>query len=122
MRGSGLIVFLVGSGILVVFFYYTAMVYSYLFSRPGLEAGYRDFYECGFKMIPDTHRLLDINFSLLGLIFLIYDTEIILLVPILVNAVRLPIIYILLAFVVIIILALSYWYEWERYGLQWGYS
>ncbi len=63
--------------------------------------------------------MLDIQFSMLGLIFLIFDMEIILLTPILVNIVQLPSSSAIIALIIIAILSISYWYEWEKYALNW---
>jgi NADH:ubiquinone oxidoreductase subunit 3 (subunit A) len=48
--------------------------------------------------------------------------EIIILVPIVVNILSLPIISYYVLWVVLFILVLSYWYEWEKYALQWGFN
>jgi NADH:ubiquinone oxidoreductase subunit 3 (subunit A) len=47
----------------------------------------------------------------LGLIFLIYDMEIVILVPILVNSLSLPLLSQFVLLIVLIILGISYWYE-----------
>ena len=122
MRGAGIISLIIGAGILILFFYYVTILYAYLFSRSGHNILYRDFYECGFKMLPDTRIGLDLQFSVLGLIFLIYDMEIILVVPLVVNILSLPLIAYWLLIIVLIILAVSYLYEWENYALQWGFN
>ena len=81
---------------------------------------YREFYECGFKSIPDIRLNLDLQFSVLCFIFLIYDIEIVLIVPILVNIHSLPLISYIIVWIIIFILIISYYYEWEKYVLQWG--
>ena len=84
------------------------MTYTHFFSRRGRNYLYREFYECGFKMIPDIRFVLDIQFSTLGIIFLVYDMEVVLLTPILVNIVQLPILAVTLSILIILILGLSY--------------
>lgn len=120
MRGASLVVFFVAVNILILFFYYITLLNSHLFGRSGRSLLNREFYECGFKTIPDIRLNLDLQFSILCFIFLVYDIEIILLVPIIINIHSLPIIsYIILWFIIFILLS-SYYYEWEKYVLQWG--
>lgn len=72
---------------------------------------YRDFYECGFRAVPDVRALIDIQFSAVGIIFLIFDMEIVLLTPLLLNVVQLPAHNALLILVILAILGASYWFE-----------
>lgn len=120
MRGSGLIVFFIGVSVLILFFYYITLLNAKLFARRGRNTLYREFYECGFKSIPDIRLNLDLQFSVLCFIFLIYDIEIVLIVPILVNIHSLPLISYIIVWIIIFILIISYYYEWEKYVLQWG--
>ena len=83
---------------------------------------YREFYECGFKAVPDTRIAIDVQFSVLGLIFLLYDMEIVILTPILVNGLSLPYVTHVALLAVLVILGFSYWYEWERFALQWSFN
>ena len=105
--------------ILVLIFYWLTILYSHYFGKFSRDYFYREFYECGFKTVPDIRAMLDIQFSMLGLIFLIFDMEIILLTPILVNIVQLPSSSAIIALIIIAILSISYWYEWEKYALNW---
>jgi NADH:ubiquinone oxidoreductase subunit 3 (subunit A) len=84
------------------------MLYAHIFARRGRNLLYRDFYECGFRMIPDLRFMLDIQFSIIGIIFLIYDMEIVLLTPLAVNILQLPNYAILLTILILSILAISY--------------
>ncbi len=58
--------------------------------------------------MPNTRVAVDLQFSILGLIFLVYDMEIVILVPILVNGFSLPYIAHLSVLLVLFILGLSY--------------
>jgi len=122
MRGGGFFTLMIGVGILILFFYYVTLLYAYIFARNGRSTLYRDFYECGFKMVPDIRVGLDLQFSILGFIFLIYDMEIIILVPIIVNIFSLPLLSVINLWFILIILAISYIYEWEKFALQWGFN
>lgn len=97
MRGSGIFVLVIGVSILVLFFYCITLLNAHLFARPGRSVMYREFYECGFRMVPDVRVSLDIQFALLCFIFLVYDIEVIILVPLVINLHSLPLLsYILL--------------------------
>lgn len=122
MRGAGLLGLILGAGFLIIIFFGITILYAYLFSRRSRSPMYREFYECGFKAIPDNRVGIDIQYSVLCLIFLIYDMEIIILVPVLVNFTHLPIISVLALFIIFFILICSYIYEWDKYALQWGFN
>jgi NADH:ubiquinone oxidoreductase subunit 3 (subunit A) len=111
MRGVGLIALIIGAGILAIIFFLCTMLFSFFFARKGRHIMFRDFYECGFRAIPDNKINLDVQFSVLTLIFLIYDMEIIVLVPLLVNISSLPSFIIIFVIIILVILGLSYWYE-----------
>ena len=108
MRGAGLLGLILGAGLLIIIFFGLTVLYAYLFSRRRRSPMYREFYECGFKAIPDNRVGIDIQYSVLCLIFLIYDMEIIILVPILVNFIHLPTISLLTVIVIFLILICSY--------------
>lgn len=120
MRGSSFILVTIAVLILVLFLYWVTIGYAHAFSRRGRNIMYRDFYECGFKMVPDMRAMLDIQFSIIGIIFLIYDMEIVLLTPILLNIIQLPAYNIGALLLVLAILGLSYWFEWEKHTLSWS--
>jgi NADH:ubiquinone oxidoreductase subunit 3 (subunit A) len=40
----------------------------------------------------------------------------------LVNISSLPSFIIIFVIIILVILGLSYWYEWERYALVWGFN
>jgi NADH-quinone oxidoreductase subunit A len=102
-----------------IILYWSSVLYSFFFSRAGKNLLHRDFYECGFRAIVDNNVVLDIHFSIIGIIFLIYEMEIILFVPILLNFYSMSFsLYIIMLFS-LFLLGISYFYEWERYGLSW---
>ena len=115
-------------GIISIFFciiifniilYWFSILYSFIFSKWGKQTFYRDFYECGFRSINDNKIVLDIHFSIVGIIFLIYEMEIILFVPIFLNIYNISFYFLILIIFSLFILGISYWYEWDRYGLNW---
>lgn len=120
MRGVGLWVLVFGVCLLILIFYYLTLLNVYLFAKRGRNLYYREFYECGFKAIPDIRLNLDLQFAVLCFIFLIYDIEVVLLVPLFINLHSLPLLSYILIWIILGVLLLSYYYEWEKYMLQWG--
>lgn len=120
MNGQSILLFTLGILILVLFLHWVTVLYGHFFARQGRNIMYRDFYECGFRMVPDTRFMLDLQFSILGIIFLVYDMEIVLVTPLLVNILQLPFFAPLLVCLIIFILALSYRFEWDHHTLNWS--
>ena len=82
---------------------------------------FRDYYECGFKELPDIKMQMDISFSMIGLIFLVYEFEVILFLPIFLNYSGLTFYYLIILWFSFFLLGLSYWYEWDYYSLYWSF-
>ena len=101
--------------------YVGVFLYNYFFSRKGRNIEYREFYECGFKAGNDSNQTIDIHFSIVGLIFLVYEMEIIILVPLCLNMNNFNLVLVLIMLIALFILGLSYWYEWDRYALNWTF-
>ena len=119
MGSIGIISAFISISIFSFILYWFSILYSFFFSRWGKSVFYRDFYECGFRAVTDNKVVLDIHFSIIGIVFLIYEMEIILFVPILLNAYNISFFFSFVLLFSLFILGLSYWYEWERYGLNW---
>lgn len=86
-------------------------LYTFFFSNNGLNINSREFYECGFKTISDNQVVLDIHYITVGLIFLIYEMEVILFVPIFINYIAYSYIYIFILIYSVFIISVSYIYE-----------
>lgn len=98
--------------------YFGSFFYAYFFSRSGRNLLFRDYYECGFKSINDNRNPVDIHFMSVGLIFLIYEMEIVLFIPLLINTYNNASLMVYSIFFLMFLLALSYWYEFDRYILD----
>lgn len=96
--------------------FFMSNLYTFFFSTNGRNVNSREFYECGFKTISDNNVVIDIHYIIFGLIFLIYEMEIIIFVPILINYVAYSYIYILLIFFSFFIILVSFIYEWDNFG------
>nr|AZJ16791.1 NADH dehydrogenase subunit 3 [Pangshura tentoria] len=78
-------------------------------------------FECGFDPLKATRPLFSIRFFLVAILFLLFDLEIALLLP-LPWAIQLPYpTYTLIwAFIIMLLLALGLLYEWLQGGLEWA--
>ena len=77
-------------------------------------------YECGFMMITKVGNPFSIKFFIVAILFLVFDLEIVLLLPWSVSIFNFGSIYshyIMLIFLLILILSLAY--EWFKGGLEW---
>jgi NADH-quinone oxidoreductase subunit A len=76
-------------------------------------------YECGFEGFGDARDSFDIKFFLVGILFLIFDLELIFLVP---WALSLQVINVLgyfSMFCFLFILTVGLVYEWKKGALEW---
>nr|YP_010140424.1 NADH dehydrogenase subunit 3 [Pseudagkistrodon rudis]QQK90414.1 NADH dehydrogenase subunit 3 [Pseudagkistrodon rudis]QYC94124.1 NADH dehydrogenase subunit 3 [Pseudagkistrodon rudis] len=77
-------------------------------------------YECGFDPMGNARTPISIQFFLIAILFILFDLEIILLLPIpwSMNT-NPPNTTSMLAFTLLIILTLGLMYEWSQGGLEW---
>lgn len=111
MSNSLIIVQIIFISIFPFLLFIFSNVYTFFFSRNGININSREFYECGFKSISDNQVVLDIHYITVGLIFLIYEMEIILFVPIFINYISYTFLYIFIILYILFIIGLSYIYE-----------
>lgn len=98
--------------------YIGVIIYNFFFSKSGKNINNREFYECGFRAVNDSNVNIDIHFSIIGLLFLIYEMELLLFVPLFLNLFSNDIFTVLLILLAIFLLFLSYLYEWDRYAFN----
>jgi len=77
-------------------------------------------YECGFNPFSDARIKFEISFYLIGILFIIFDIELIYLFPwvLIINQISIFSIYLVLIF--IFILTIGFIYEWIRGALEWN--
>ena len=90
MQGANFLIFFVAILILSLVLYYLTLLYALNNTKNHRLKITRSFYECGFSSSPDNYQPINLQFQVLLLIFLIYDMEIILFTPILLNLNFLP--------------------------------
>nr|YP_009537155.1 NADH dehydrogenase subunit 3 [Callistoctopus luteus]AWX90458.1 NADH dehydrogenase subunit 3 [Octopus variabilis]ATU06694.1 NADH dehydrogenase subunit 3 [Callistoctopus luteus]AWX90471.1 NADH dehydrogenase subunit 3 [Octopus variabilis]AWX90484.1 NADH dehydrogenase subunit 3 [Octopus variabilis]AWX90497.1 NADH dehydrogenase subunit 3 [Octopus variabilis] len=77
-------------------------------------------FECGFDPSWYTRSPFSMRFFLLAVIFLIFDIEIVLLMPVIMNLLFSPsIIYLSSSIIFILILTLGLLHEWNQGSLNW---
>lgn len=76
-------------------------------------------YECGFEAFGDARMKFDIRFYLIAILFILFDIEVIFLMPWAanVNALGLPGFWAVMGFLSLLTIGLAY--EWKRGALDW---
>lgn len=78
-------------------------------------------YECGFKNFDHNARqTIDIHFFFVGVLFVLFDLEVILLFPWALNYDKLSYNGLFSVFIFLFLLILSYWYELKEGLLNWS--
>lgn len=76
-------------------------------------------FECGFDSIVYNRLPFSLQFYLIRIIFLIFDVEIAIILPIVVSFEKFKIIVILNSLLIIIILIIGLFLEWKEGALKW---
>lgn len=100
---------------LILFVVSALMTYKTL---PTLEKF--DLYECGFKAFDQARQPININFFLIGILFVIFDIETVYLLPWLMNFINLGYSALYLVLIFIGILIAGYLYELKEGLLDWA--
>src|SRR3954462_2204860 len=69
-------------------------------------------YECGFEPFGDARSFFDIHFYAVGLLFIIFDLEIVFLIPFAINIEQTSLIGYVNFLVFMVILLVGFYYEW----------
>lgn len=76
-------------------------------------------YECGFEPMEAHIQQFEIRYYLVAILFLVFDLELAYLMPWIVNSHKFSHYSILIMFVFYLLLALAFYYEWLKGGLDW---
>lgn len=76
-------------------------------------------YECGFQPFADSRIPFDIHFYLVSLLFLIFDLEILFLIPWTAVACYMNFFGYKMLLIFLFILTLGFFYEWKKGALDW---
>jgi len=76
-------------------------------------------YECGFQPFADTRNKFDIKYYLIAILFIIFDLELIYLLPWILSLFEIGYYGIFSMIIFLIILTIGFIYEWKRGALEW---
>nr|ACR55954.1 NADH dehydrogenase subunit 3 [Rhinophis philippinus] len=109
--------FLLTISILIVTLVYA--INTYMITKPDINK--LSPYECGFDPLGDARSPISIQFFLIAILFILFDLEIILLLPIpwSMNTYS-PITTLILTTMLLTLLTLGLAYEWHQGGLDWA--
>ena len=92
---------------------------SYIFSTRTVDKEKVSAYECGFNPFEDARNQFDVRFYLVAILFIIFDLEVMFLIPFSISLNLLTNFGLGLGFIFIIILAIGILYEWRYKALSW---
>ena len=76
-------------------------------------------YECGFEPFSDGHIMFNIQFFIVGILFMIFDLELAYLFPWIINLGNLSLFCFFIMFCFLILLIIGFIYEWKKGALDW---
>jgi len=112
---SILLIFLVVAILLTV----VILAASYLLARQNPDAEKLSAYECGFEPYEDTRHVFDIKFCVIAILFLIFDIEIMFLIPWCISISKLDLLGFWSMIDFLIELGLGFFYVWYVNALNW---
>lgn len=112
----GIFVFIVISGILSV----VLLLISYLspYKRGNIEK--ISAYECGFEPFNSGTGSFDVHFYIVGILFIIFDLELVFLFPWALNFYELGQLGLISVFIFLFILTVGFFYEWQKGAMDWS--
>lgn len=76
-------------------------------------------YECGFEPFGDAHSIFNIQFFIVGILFMLFDLELAYLFPWVFSLGSLPLFSFFLMLFFLILLVVGFIYEWKKGALDW---
>ncbi len=76
-------------------------------------------YECGFPAFENAHQVFDVRYYLVGILFTIFDLEMVFLFPWALTLSKIGIFGFFSMMVFLIILTIGFIYEWCKGALEW---
>uniref|UniRef100_UPI00300277A1 NADH dehydrogenase subunit 3 n=1 Tax=Cocconeiopsis kantsiensis TaxID=3082010 RepID=UPI00300277A1 len=93
---------------------------SYFLSRQNPDAEKLSAYECGFEPYEDTRHTFDIKFCVIAILFIIFDIEVMFLIPWCVSVSKLDLIGFWSMIDFLIELGVGFFYVWFVRALDWS--
>jgi len=101
---------------IIISFLLFSLSFFFLFQKPDIEK--LSAYECGFNPFGDARIQFNIKFYIVGILFIIFDLEIIFLFPWVISLGIINTYGICVMFIFLIILSLGFIYEWSLGALN----
>ena len=92
---------------------------SYLLARQNPDAEKLSAYECGFEPYEDTRHVFDVKFCVIAILFIIFDIEIMFLIPWCISIAKLDLLGFWSMFDFLIELGIGFFYVWYVNALNW---
>lgn len=92
---------------------------SYLLARQNPESEKLSAYECGFEPYEDTRHTFDVKFCVIAILFIIFDIEIMFLIPWCVSISKLDLLGFWSMIDFLIELGIGFYYVWYVKALDW---
>ncbi len=91
---------------------FVIIVAAYFANMPSSDYEKHSAYECGFEPFGDARSFFDIHFYTVGLLFIVFDLEVVFLIPFVVDLANMSLFgYFNMVFFITIVLA-GFYYEW----------
>jgi|SRR6185312_6722120 len=87
------------------------LLVTYIINKPTADYEKHSSYECGFEPFGDSRTFFDIHYYVIGLLFIIFDLEIIFLMPFVIDIKNLSIIGYLTFIFLMIIIIIGFYFE-----------
>jgi NADH-quinone oxidoreductase subunit A len=97
--------------VVVIFIVAIILILTYFVNIPTIDYEKHSAYECGFEPFGDARSFFDIHFYTIGLLFIIFDLEIVFLIPFVINIENTSMISYLNFIIFMIILLIGFYYE-----------
>lgn len=92
---------------------------SYVFILQGIDREKMSSYECGFQPFEDTRNKFNIKYYLLAILFIVFDLELIFMIPWVLTLDYLDLFGFYLMIFFLFILTIGFIYEWTSGALEW---
>lgn len=92
---------------------------SYLLARQNPDAEKLSAYECGFEPYEDTRHVFDVKFCVIAILFIIFDIEIMFLIPWCISISKLDLLGFWSMIDFLIELGIGFFYVWYVNALSW---
>jgi NADH-quinone oxidoreductase subunit A len=110
-----LILFICISALLV----FIILALAYYVNIPTNDYEKHSAYECGFEPFGDARSFFDIHFYTIGLLFIIFDLEIVFLIPVVVDISNISFLGYMNLLIFLLIVIVGFYYEWAIGLLNW---